>query len=81
MSELPLTVIERRIAKRLEVRRKLLGISVERMAFVISHTDEEYLKYETANKRINPALLSELSYLLNIRLGGSAIFCVWLYSL
>lgn len=66
MPDIPITDMERQIARRLQTRRKLLEISVERIAFAIDHSTEEYTRYETSETRIMPTLLHELANLLDV---------------
>ena len=40
--------IDRKIARRLQTRRKLLGISARHIAFAISRSTDDYLRYEAA---------------------------------
>lgn len=77
MAGTPITDIDRKIARRLRTRRKLFGISAQRIAFAISRSTDDYLKYEAAEMPIPPAVLDELAYLLNVparyfSTGGSA---------
>lgn len=66
MSGQPLSPLEKHIAKRLEVRRKLLGISEVRMAFVMAMTEDEYRRLEAGEARITGAVLSDLAFLLGV---------------
>lgn len=68
MPDVNLTEQDKKIAAKLRTRRKLLGISIERIAFVISHSVEQYVRYESAEERIMPNLLFELATLLNVQL-------------
>ncbi len=65
MPFISITDMERKIAAKLQTRRKLLGISEESMAFANSISIEEYRGMESAKKRINPTLLYEFACLLN----------------
>ena len=68
MSELPFSVIEKRIAKRLEIRRKLLGISQKNLANACSLSLEKYRKFENAEETILPCELTLIAKTLNVPL-------------
>ena len=69
MPDTPISDMERMIAAKLKTRRKLLGISEERMAFANAISIDEYHLIEGAQQRINPSLLHELAHLLNVPIG------------
>ena len=57
---------KRLAAKRLRTRRKLFGISAERMAFAMGLTAAQYERMESAKEAITSSQLEELASLLNV---------------
>lgn len=62
----PLNNTERFAAQRLQTRRKLFGISAERMAFVMGLTAAQYERMESGKEAITSSQLEELAFLLNV---------------
>ena len=62
----PITALDRRIAKRLSVRRKLYGISAERMADVCHMSVKSYQQLEAAQSPIALDQVNEFAELLNV---------------
>ena len=58
--------VNKRIAKRLEVRRKLFGICAERMASVSGLTVIEYERLEAGAETITADQLLEFAHLLSV---------------
>lgn len=62
----PMTAMDRLIAKRLRVRRKLLGIPARDMAFVSGMSIERYRRIEAAQEPIASDQLQEFAFLLDV---------------
>lgn len=54
------------ITKRIKIRRKLCGISTERIAFVLEMSEAEYLCLEDAEIAIDQSTFEELALLLSV---------------
>ena len=66
MDDFPATDMERRIANRIRVRRKLFGFSEQRIAFVMEMSLSEYRSIEDGERRITPCVLAELAWLFDV---------------
>ena len=68
MSENIVTQHDELIAKRLQVRRKLLGIPADTMASLLQMTPYDYHRLEAAQFRFSAKILFDLMFLLGVPL-------------
>lgn len=62
------TKTDQLIARRLQLRRKIMLINAEDMAFVLGMSLERYMRIEQAQEPIHSNVLHEITHLLNVPL-------------
>ena len=69
ISDLKMREIDERVAKRLRMRREMLGLSQVGLADLCEISPQQIHKYETGSSKLNSARLIQLSQVLAVRVG------------